>query len=246
MDAISNIYSIAVTQAQLHQCQSQLRTYIQKFRNKLKGKNRVYIAQVVRLVDSVSEHLNKLASGRHSNEAVVNVSDLVAGKGVDQINLYKLVRYLSDSKLARKVDGYVESVAKHESTYSKSRTLGTPVLTHVQGFLQTLMNPAAEGHFFFERDESNTVALKYMLLDPTFHFKEIVEDARAIVLAGGTMSPVSKQHCPHITSYRIEIADRNFRWMIMPNISSLMCQRNDWKRGAAATSYPRITCTLAV
>lgn len=191
MDAISGMYSITVTPAQLHRCQSQLRIYLQKFRNKLKGKNRVYVTQVVRLIDSISQCLDKMTSASHSTEALVSVGDLMGGKGVDQINLYKLVRYLTDSKLARKVDSYVDFAAKYDSNGSVSRTASTPVLTHVQGFLQTLMNPAAEGRFFFERDESNAVMLRYMLLDPTFHFKEVVEDARAVVLAGGTMAPVS-------------------------------------------------------
>ncbi|KAL8722661.1 MAG: hypothetical protein Q9225_000893 [Loekoesia sp. 1 TL-2023] len=200
MDAISNIYSIAVTQSQLHLCQSQLRTYLQKFRNKLKGKNRVYVTQTVRLVDSVSECLDMMISRNYGNEALVNVSDLMGGKGVDQINLHKLVRYLSDSKLARKVDGYAEFTAKGESSRPDKHIVSTPVLTHVQGFLQTLMNPAAEGRFFFEREESNTIALKYMLLDPTFHFKEVVEDARAVVLAGGTMSPMD-DYVRHLFAY---------------------------------------------
>lgn len=200
MDAISNIYSVVVTQVQLHRCQNQLRIYLQKFRNKLKGKNRVYIAQVVRLIDSVSERLDKLALERHGNEVMIDVSDLISGKGLDQINLYKLLRYLSDSKLARKVDGYVESIAEQELHFSEGRNHSEPVLTHVQRFLQTLMNPAAEGRFFFERDESDTVALKYMLLDPTFHFKEIVEDARAVVLAGGTMSPMD-DYAKHLFAY---------------------------------------------
>lgn len=191
MDAISSMYSITVTQAQLRRCQSQLRIYLQKFRNKLKGKNRVYVAQIVRLINSVSDCLDRMASASNMNEAPINIGDLMAGKGVDQINLYKLVRYLSDSKLARKVDSYVESAAKRQSSGSSSGTTSTPVLTHMQGFLQTLMNPAAEGRFFFERDESKVIALRYMLLDPTFHFKEVVEDAQAVILAGGTMSPVS-------------------------------------------------------
>lgn len=191
MDAISNMYSIAVTQSQLYRSQAQLRVYLQRFRNRLQGKNRIYVTQTVRLIDSISNCLETMTSASGSNEIQVSVSDLMGGKGVDQINLYKLVRYLGDSKLARKVDSYIDFTVKKETSSSDSHVGTTPVLTHVQGFLQSLMNPAAEGRFFAERDESNAVTLKYMLLDPTFHFKEVVEDARAVVLAGGTMSPVS-------------------------------------------------------
>ncbi|KAL8735596.1 MAG: hypothetical protein Q9166_000765 [cf. Caloplaca sp. 2 TL-2023] len=196
MDAITNIHSIAVTQSQLHRCRSQLRTYLQKFRNKLKGKNRVYVTQTVRLIDSVSECLDKLASGSNNKDVLVNVVDMMGGKGVDQINLYKLLPYLASSKLARKVEGYVESAEQQ----ALDPTDATPVLTHVQNFLQALMNPAAEGRFFFERDELNSAALKYILLDPTFHFREVVEEARAVVLAGGTMSPMD-DYARHLFAY---------------------------------------------
>jgi hypothetical protein len=36
----------------------------------------------------------------------------------------------------------------------------------------------------------DTVELKYQLLNPAPNFMEVVEEARAVVLAGGTMSPV--------------------------------------------------------
>ncbi|KAI4105570.1 MAG: hypothetical protein LQ339_003413 [Xanthoria mediterranea] len=197
MDAITNIHSITLTQSQLHRCRTQLRTYLQKFRNKLKGKNRVYVTQTVRLIDSISNCLDNLVSQSSSVEVLVTVGDMMSGKGVDQINLYKLVRYIAESKLARKVEGYNEYVTR--------QALGnpvdtTPVLTHIQGFLQALMNPAAEGRFFFERDESSYPSLKYLLLDPTFHFKEVVEDARAVVLAGGTMSPMD-DYARHLFAY---------------------------------------------
>ena len=195
MDTISNIHSITVTQGQLKRCRFQLSVYLQKFRNKLKGKNRVYVAQVVRLIDSISGCLETKVIEKQSSEGMVDVSHLMAGKGVDQINLYKLMRYLQESKLARKVEGYTVHAEEQESK-SRSRTereahvSTTPVLTYIQSFLQTLTNPAAEGRFFYEKDEKNDVSLKYMLLDPTHHFREIVEDARAVILAGGTMSPV--------------------------------------------------------
>ncbi|KAL8862465.1 MAG: hypothetical protein Q9178_000962 [Gyalolechia marmorata] len=200
MDAITNIHSITITQSQLHRCRIQLRTYLQKFRNRLKGKNRVYVAQTVRLIDSVSECLDRLASQSSKKEDLVTIGEMMSGKGVDQIHLYKLVRYLTDSKLARKVEGYVEYAEKQAPGVQERLVDTTPVLTHIQGFLQALMNPAAEGRFFFERDESSSVSLKYLLLDPTFHFKEVVEEARAVIMAGGTMSPMD-DYARHLFPY---------------------------------------------
>ena len=195
MDTISSLNSITVTQAQLKQCRSQLGVYLQKFRNRLKGKNRVYVAQVFRLIDSLSGCLETRKTEKQSSEGLVDVGHLMAGKGVDQINLHKLMRYLQESKLARKVEGYTIHAEVQESkaklkTDAEAHVSTMPVLTHVQSFLQTLTNPAAEGRFFYEEDGNNGLSLKYMLLDPTHHFKEIVEDARAVILAGGTMSPV--------------------------------------------------------
>jgi len=111
----------------------------------------------------------------------------MAGKGVDQINPYKLSRYLQESKLARKVDGYVESSEKTQPGQKSKTTM--PVLFHIQSFLLPLMNPSEEGRLFYQKNNDDVI-LKYMLLDPTNHFREIVDEARAVILAGGTMSPV--------------------------------------------------------
>lgn len=53
MDAISGIYGTSVTFGQLKKSRAQLMFYLQKFKNRLKGKNRVYVAQVLRFVDSL-------------------------------------------------------------------------------------------------------------------------------------------------------------------------------------------------
>lgn len=205
MDAIAGIYSVSVTLSQVQQARTQLTIYLQKFRNKLKGKNRVYVAQTVRILDSIVAYLQSKNSDAKAVDDQVDMTALMSGKGVDQINLFKLNRYLQDSRLARKVDGYTVFAEQSQIT---SQELGlknavkrgskqsVPVLTHIQGFLLSLMNPSAEGRFFFSREDLSGISLKYMLLDPTFHFKDIVEDARAVILAGGTMSPVSSQKNP--------------------------------------------------
>lgn len=57
MDAIAGIESVEVSLKQLKSARSKLGGYLQKFRNRLKGKNRVYVAQVVRVVDSLAGYL---------------------------------------------------------------------------------------------------------------------------------------------------------------------------------------------
>ncbi|XRM43306.1 ATP-dependent DNA helicase chl1, variant 3 [Aspergillus tubingensis] len=189
MDAISNIHSVTVTLSQLQTSLSQLTIYARKFKTRLKGKNRSYVAQVIRLLSSIAAHLRSLLESGKAPEGPVLASELMSGKGVDQINPYKLSRYLQESKLARKVDGYVE-FTKDPSNKQGTGNPTVPVLFHIQGFLLSLMNPSAEGRLFYLKEQGD-IQLKYMLLDPTNQFRELVEDARAIILAGGTMSPVS-------------------------------------------------------
>lgn len=217
MDVITSMQSMSVSHSQLQKARAQLIRYLQKFQKRLKGKNRIYVTQVVRLLDSLLSYLGQYTYREEGQDAAdtrraveqksamtegeVDIANLISGKGTDQINLFKLARYLQESKLARKVNDYnvaadenahlkKTSISPTNNIYAKNPTI--PVLMHVQSFLLTLMNPSAEGRFFYQRAQDGTkeVHLKYTLLDPTQHFRDIVEDARAVILAGGTMSPV--------------------------------------------------------
>jgi len=194
MDAISGIHTVEVSLQQLHLARAQLATYLQRFRNRLKGKNRVYVTQVVRLLDSISSFLQSL-DAKKGAEGILQATDLLKGKGVDQINLYKLMHYLQESKLARKVEGYVSVEQQKQLKLDNAgavKEVTVPVLTHITNLFMVLTNPAREGRLFYTVGEEKTqTKVKYMLLDPSEHFRDIVEEARAVILAGGTMSPVS-------------------------------------------------------
>jgi chromosome transmission fidelity protein 1 len=206
MDAIEGIYSAQITEMQLTKARESVVLYLQKFRNRLKGANRVYVTQVVRVIDSLllaistSENMNLI-------DGMVMAGQLLAGKGMDQVNLAKLVRYINDSKLARKVEGYLsysKGVEKTNGSGSKHKTTDVPTLTHVQNFLLCLMDPSKEGRFFLLK-EQNTMVIKYLLLDPSEHFRDVVESARAVILAGGTMSPMAEykqQLFPYLSTIR--------------------------------------------
>lgn len=106
------------------------------------------------------------------------------------MNLYKLIGYIRESKLAYKVEGYASHIEESEAS-STHKTSSTPVLHTLQSFLAALTNLSSEGRVFYERlpGPPSDIKLSYLLLSPTHAFSSIAASARAVILAGGTMSP---------------------------------------------------------
>ena len=47
--------------------------------------------------------------------------------------------------------------------------------------------------YWYSTGQLSASSLKYLLLNPAVHFTRIVQEARAVIVAGGTMQPVSEQ-----------------------------------------------------
>lgn len=93
LDAISAIYGVDIGLSQLRISRKGLGMYLHKFKNRLTGKNRVYVAQVLRLVDSLILYLGHQSLSAQEDGVVID-SELLGGKGVDQIDLHKLLSTL--------------------------------------------------------------------------------------------------------------------------------------------------------
>lgn len=190
--AIADTLSVVVPLNHLQLAQQQLLGYCQKFRNRLKGKNRVYIAQVIRILKACITCVEK-AKQEKAQESSFLANELMTGAGADQIQPHKLIKYIQESKLIFKIEGYaalVEEGALDKTTKpAQAQRQPKGVLAEFQGLLIALMNPDAEGRFFISKDE-NDYTLKYTLLNPQAHFEDVVKEARSVVLAGGTMSPM--------------------------------------------------------
>lgn len=218
MDTIASVNSASISLLQLQTAREQVTQYLERFRKRLKGKNRIYVAQLVRVLDSLMGYLTAVLRNEKKDEDKAEINQILGGKGVDQINLYRLMKYLQESKLARKVDGYTLHISEAPGTMPAESSIAhnvteklsaLPVLIQVQSFLQTLTFPAKEGQFFYSKStvtERSDCVLKYLLLDPTQQFREIVHEARSVVLAGGTMSPVSRTTVPLSRSLKILMA----------------------------------------
>ncbi|XP_032730774.1 ATP-dependent DNA helicase DDX11 isoform X2 [Lontra canadensis] len=65
-------------------------------------------------------------------------------------------------------------------------------LMHIESFLAALTTANQDGRVILSRQGSLCQSsLKFLLLNPAVHFAEVVKECRAVVIAGGTMQPVS-------------------------------------------------------
>lgn len=126
------------------------------------------------------------------DHGIVQSNDLTRPKGVDQINMFELIQYIQESKLAYKIEGYAAHVeAGNEQGKAGTSKPSSPVLHSLVSFLVALTNPSSEGRIFYQKvgRDPIEIQLSYLLLSPTHAFSSITSSARAVILAGGTMSP---------------------------------------------------------
>ncbi|XP_012587945.1 PREDICTED: probable ATP-dependent RNA helicase DDX11 isoform X2 [Condylura cristata] len=65
-------------------------------------------------------------------------------------------------------------------------------LMHIEGFLAALTTASQDGRVILSHQGTlSQSSLKFLLLNPAVHFAQVVQECRAVVIAGGTMQPVS-------------------------------------------------------
>ncbi|EJT75898.1 DEAD_2 domain-containing protein [Gaeumannomyces tritici R3-111a-1] len=196
MDAVAGVHAAEVRLGDLRRAREMLSVYAKRFGKKLKGENRIMVGQVARAVQGLSEWLERTLEAR-TEQGIVDPRVLLKTKGMDQMDMFALVGYIQESKLAFKIESYATRLdeKKAEAAGKQATTRSSPVLHSLSGFLLALTNLSSEGRIFFERlppaspADKADIKLSYLLLSPTHAFSSIASSARAIVLAGGTMSP---------------------------------------------------------
>lgn len=97
------------------------------------------------------------------------------------------------SNIAKKKDGEkVEVVAEVKQNVAPvqvpTETSAGSGLYAILDFLEMLCDRSENGRVFAHRDSG----LKYLLLNPAEHFADVVKECRSVIVAGGTMEPISE------------------------------------------------------
>ncbi|CAO3660492.1 unnamed protein product [Umbelopsis vinacea] len=201
IDTITAIHTITIHSQQMRTALSQLSQYLQRYKSRLLGKNIVYIKQIMTIIKSaiglLESHTQK--NSPSTKEKILTVNDFVHELGIDHLNMFKIETFLKESKLARKLNGFLDmkkqemqekgTGAEHDINSNRSES-SIPTLSQIESFLMALTNADKDGRILVATESGDTY-VQYMLLNPANEFKEIVEEARSVVLAGGTMEPIS-------------------------------------------------------
>ncbi|CUM66362.1 uncharacterized protein PRCAT00004026001 [Priceomyces carsonii] len=184
LDIINSMNSVSITIDELKKVVDSLKLYLNKFLRRLSSGNRIYLMKLIKLCQILVNFITGAENIHVGSEILV---DSIFKKSTgDLINVHKIEKYLEKSKIAYKIETYMERMidSGHKSSSSN------PLLFKITKFLKCLNNPSKEGKLFWDK-KGDFLSINYMLLDPSEVFRDIVERARCVILCGGTMEPIS-------------------------------------------------------
>uniref|UniRef100_A0A8B9GLW6 ATP-dependent DNA helicase DDX11 n=1 Tax=Amazona collaria TaxID=241587 RepID=A0A8B9GLW6_9PSIT len=148
-----------------------------------------------------------------------SINDFLFQSHIDNINLFKVMQMLSSLFGFVERYGSPASAVKSNKENQKLSGLQNFLLTlqqgagtdgefwlpaehdqvrtasplmQVEGFLSALTNTNQDGRVIINRQGTvGQSSLKFLLLNPAVHFAKVVEECRAVIIAGGTMQPVA-------------------------------------------------------
>ncbi len=216
LDTISHIHSSEVTSVHLSQAKAQLTAYLKRYKAHLKAKNLLYVKQISFILNKLLAILESKSSSAAAK--LVDRADFLIEAEVFNINLYKLIRYMEKSRISHKLQGFSKHIKDEDANKPKEvkkgvsaflKTLGNsstsadknseateksdPTSTNsplllILGFLQALSNTKSDLRVLVDPGKK----LKVVLLNPASQFTDLVKECRSIIVAGGTMQPVSE------------------------------------------------------
>ncbi|GAB2228111.1 hypothetical protein Droror1_Dr00009941 [Drosera rotundifolia] len=232
-DSLISMYDAKVTTSQLENVHQSLEGYLGRFQKLLGPGNRRYI-QTLKVVtraflqvlhhdkdrDASCDESCDSTDEKNSHESSMAINDFLFSLDIDNINFVKLMQYIKESNIIRKVSGYRDKVALLQNTSNLAHEPDEG--STLSGFhslvdlLLSLTNKNADGRIIISRTKSTSSkqhegSIKYVMLTGEKIFAEILDQAHAVVLVGGTLQPIE------------ETRERLFPWLSPEDLHFFSC-----------------------
>ncbi|KAM4618264.1 ATP-dependent DNA helicase DDX11 [Polymixia lowei] len=101
--------------------------------------------------------------------------------------LNRYLQTLQNSQLTASVPS-----ADQQGSVEAEKVLSASPMMQVEGFFKALTNSNTDGRVVIHRQGAlSESSVKFLLLNPAVHFAQVLKECRAVIIAGGTMQPVS-------------------------------------------------------
>ncbi|MQM20032.1 hypothetical protein Taro_053046 [Colocasia esculenta] len=216
-DSLVNMYNAKITVSQLEHVQSNLDVYLGRFRTCLGAGNRRYIQTLVILTKAfLSMLLRNENDARNSNscstdkfsemekDSSMTINEFLFALDIDNINLVKLCRYIKESNIIHKVSGYGAKIASlpalpgHDGQSNIQEGTIVASFQALSDLLFSLTYNDDDGRIIVSRQghlhpgQFEEGYLKFVMLSGDSIFSEVMDQAHAVVLAGGTLQPIEE------------------------------------------------------
>ncbi|XP_073146614.1 uncharacterized protein [Henckelia pumila] len=215
-DTLVSMYDAKITLHQLTHLRALLDGYFKRFCKLLGPGNRRYIQIFMVLTRAFSRvlcndikdvnNVNVLSNTEDSEGAFdssMAINEFLFALNIDNINLVKLSRYIKESNIIYKVSGYGDKISFFQkgATVTDGEIIGAE--SAISGFraladmLFSLTNNDIDGKVIISRQRQTCNGqgggyIKYVMLNGERIFSQVVNQARAVILTGGTLQPIEE------------------------------------------------------
>lgn len=221
-EAIRAIHScklnLPVTEAALEQ----LSAYTQQYSSRLAGRNLYYLGQIRKCLTALIKYLS--LDPTNASREMLSSGELLIALKIDNVNIFKIIRYLDASRLPQKLLGFTSNrlASSAESAFASGEqgfSKHISALSIAQSFLEKLTSSPKEGKFVIDwptqgpgdtRSKASRrpthPTLRFVLLHPAAHFQTVLQDAHGVALVGGTLKPFAHIAAELLGNKHIEAA----------------------------------------
>lgn len=166
LDSIASIHSVTVSETQLTSAILQLAEYYRKYGSRLKAKNLMYIKQLQLVLENLNKMLRKKPGNNDSR--VLQLSDFLFDAGIDHLNLFKLLRYLEGSELAKKLRGFVVKYSDETLATTNVNTTIEKKPSNLQSFLKDIETKPGR-----KSQKAKPIVVEPQIIRPTANYGSI-------------------------------------------------------------------------
>ena len=199
IDTILSVHSSTVSIRTLTAAMKALTIYTNRYGKRLRGQHVVSLKLFAKALKGLIKFCEIQQQKSDTSEKILRPAQVVEGFS-DDINLEAVENYLRESHMSQKLGAFAEREIKRaqkepkQNNIQESLSFASASSMHsIQTLLISLAYPDDDGRIVLTYDDNSisSIRLSYQLLNGAEHFKSILDESRAIIMAGGTMHPVN-------------------------------------------------------